>query len=310
MQKYYNNIGDLVGNTPLMQAANLEKKLRLPSKIYLKLEYFNPTGSVKDRAVLAMLQAAERTGQLQKGGTIIEPTSGNTGIALAALGKALGYKVIIVMPESMSLERRQIVKALGAELILTPASGGMAGAIKEAEKLQAQIAGSMILGQFENPANVEAHRTGTGPEIYAETDGKIDIFVAGVGTGGTLTGVGEYLKSQNPKIKIVAVEPADSPVLSGGKAGPHKIQGIGAGFVPKILNRSIIDEIYKVTTEEAIEAARLLAETEGIMAGFSSGAALWAAIEEAKKSRDKIIVALLPDSGAKYLSTDLYSANL
>lgn len=310
MQKYCKNITELVGDTPLMQVCNLEKKLQLSSKIYVKLEYLNPSGSVKDRAVLGMLEAARKDGKLKDGGTIIEPTSGNTGIALAALGKAMGYKVIIVMPESMSLERRQIIRAQGAELVLTAAASGMSGAIKEAEKLRAQIPGSIILGQFENPANADAHRATTGPEIYSETDGKIDIFVAGVGTGGTITGVGEYLKSLNPDIKIVAVEPADSPVLSGGKAGPHKIQGIGAGFVPEILNRSIIDEIYRVTTEEATWAARLLADTEGILSGFSSGAALWVAIEEAKKYRDEIIVALLPDSGAKYLSTDLFAAEI
>lgn len=305
--EYFASVSELVGNTPLLHTARLEKKLNLASKIFVKLEYFNPSGSVKDRAVLGMLKAAEKDGLLKKGATIIEPTSGNTGIALAALGNSLGYNVIIVMPESMSIERRQIIKALGGQLVLTPAAAGMKGAIAEAERLNAQIAGSHILGQFSNPANADAHRQFTGPEIYAATKGKIDIFVAGVGTGGTLTGAGEYLKAQNPQIKVVAVEPADSPVLSGGKPGAHKIQGIGAGFIPPILNASIIDEICRVSIEDAKKAARLLASTEGILAGISSGAALWAAIEQAKEISGRIIVALLPDSGEKYLSTDLYA---
>lgn len=299
---------DLLGCTPLLELANIEKKLALPARVLAKLEYFNPSGSVKDRPAFSMIRDAEKKGLLKPGGLIIEPTSGNMGIGLAAAGAALGYRVIVVMPESMSLERRKLVKAYGAELVLTPAASGMAGAIAKADELRKQNPDGIVLGQFTNPANPLAHRNGTGPEIYNALNGNIDIFVAGVGTGGTLTGVGEYLKSRNPAIGIVAVEPVDSPVLSGGKAGPHGIQGIGAGFVPEILNRSIIDEVMTAGTDEAFKACRMLASSEGILAGISSGACLACVLKLAglKENRQKTIVALLPDSGEKYLSTALF----
>lgn len=299
---------ELLGCTPLLELASIGKKLALPARLLAKLEYLNPSGSVKDRAAFSMIRDAEKKGLLKPGGLVIEPTSGNMGIGLAAAGAALGYRVIVVMPESMSLERRKLVKAYGAELVLTPAASGMAGAIAKAQELRQQNPGGIVLGQFTNPANPLAHKTGTGPEIYNALNGKIDIFVAGVGTGGTVTGTGEYLKSRNPAIKVIAVEPADSPVLSGGKAGPHGIQGIGAGFVPEILDRSVIDEVMKAGTDEAFKACRLLAASEGILAGISSGACLACALKLAaqKENREKNIVALLPDSGERYLSTALF----
>lgn len=307
-EKLYRSIEEFLGCTPLLELANIEKELNLPARVLAKLEYLNPSGSVKDRAAFSMIHDAEKKGLLKPGGMIIEPTSGNMGIGLAAAGAALGYRVIVVMPESMSLERRKLVKAYGARLVLTPAASGMAGAIAKAEELLKQNSGAIILGQFTNPANPLAHRTGTGPEIYDALEGNIDIFVAGVGTGGTVTGIGEYLKSRNRDIKVVAVEPADSPVLSGGKAGPHGIQGIGAGFVPKILDRSVIDEVMTAGTDEAFAACRLLASREGILAGISSGACLACALELAsrKENTQKNIVALLPDSGERYLSTAIF----
>lgn len=303
------SIEALVGATPLMELRRVGARLGLAGRILAKLEFFNPAGSVKDRVAKAMIDKAELEGKLKPGACIIEPTSGNTGIALAAIGKAKGYRVIIVMPESMSLERRQLVKAYGAELELSPASAGMAGAIARTEELKAAIPGSVIMGQFENPANPEAHYNGTGPEIFAESNGNIDVFVAGVGTGGTISGVARYLKEKNPDIKIVAVEPADSPVLSGGKAGSHKIQGIGAGFVPANFDRTVVNSIMQATAPEAFEAARMLAETEGLLCGISSGAALAAAISVAKmpENAGKTVVVLLPDGGERYLSTELYS---
>ncbi|MGN0412374.1 MAG: cysteine synthase A [Lachnospiraceae bacterium] len=305
----YKNVTELVGNTPLLEAGNFSKKLDLPQNILAKLEYFNPAGSVKDRIAKAIILDALESGKLTKDSVIIEPTSGNTGIGLASVATSLGIRIIITMPETMSVERRNLMKAYGAELVLTEGSKGMKGAIAKAEELAAEIPNSFIPGQFVNPVNPKAHRETTGPEIWKDTDGKVDIFVAGVGTGGTITGVGEYLKSQNPNVKIVAVEPASSPVLSEGKAGAHKIQGIGAGFVPDTLNTKIYDEIIKVENEDAFETGRAFARSEGILIGISSGAALWAAAELAKReeNKGKVIVALLPDTGDRYLSTPLYA---
>lgn len=302
------SIMELIGNTPLMELNKLKKDLAYKANILAKLEFFNPAGSVKDRIALAMIKEAENSGKLAPGGCIIEPTSGNTGIGLASLGAALGYRVIIVMPESMSAERRSLIKAYGADLELTPASEGMKGAIAKAEQLQKEIPGSCILGQFVNPANPKIHSESTGPEIWKQTAGQIDYFVAGVGTGGTLTGAGHFLKEKNPALKIVAVEPADSPVLSGGKAGAHKIQGIGAGFVPKILDKSLMDEVMPINTEQAFTACHLLAYNEGLLVGISSGAALAAAIliAERPENLNKNIVVIFPDAGDRYLSTELF----
>ena len=309
MSTVYKNILDLIGNTPLVEVGNIEKELGLEASVLVKLEYLNPAGSVKDRAARSMIEDAEKRGLLKEGSVIIEPTSGNTGIGLAAIAAIKGYRMILTMPETMSAERRNILKAYGAELVLTEGAKGMAGAIKKANELAEEIPGSFIPGQFENPANAAAHRASTGPEIWEDTDGKVDIFVAGVGTGGTLTGVGEYLKSKNPAIKIVAVEPADSPVLSQGKSGPHKIQGIGAGFIPSVLNTDIYDEIIPVESDDAFATGKLLAKKEGILVGISSGAALWAAIQLAKQpeNKGKVIAALLPDSGDRYYSTPLFT---
>ena len=309
MSTVYKNILDLIGNTPLVEVGNIEKELGLEASVLVKLEYLNPAGSVKDRAARSMIEDAEKRGLLKEGSVIIEPTSGNTGIGLAAIAAIKGYRMILTMPETMSAERRNILKAYGAELVLTEGAKGMAGAIEKANELAEKIPGSFIPGQFENPANAAAHRASTGPEIWKDTDGKIDIFVAGVGTGGTLTGVGEYLKSKNPAIKIVAVEPADSPVLSQGKSGPHKIQGIGAGFIPSVLNTDIYDEIIPVESDDAFATGKLLAKKEGILVGISSGAALWAAIQLAKQpeNKGKVITALLPDSGDRYYSTPLFT---
>lgn len=309
MNNYYKKTYDLIGNTPLVEVTNIEKEQNLEAKILVKLEYFNPGGSVKDRIAKAMIEDAESRGLLKEGAVIIEPTSGNTGIGLAAMAAAKGYRIILTMPETMSVERRNILKAYGAELVLTDGTKGMKGAIAKAKELASEIPGSFIPGQFENPANPAAHKISTGPEIWRDTDGKIDIFVAGVGTGGTITGVGEYLKEQNPDINIVAVEPAGSPVLSEGKTGKHKIQGIGAGFVPEILSTSVYDEVLRVTDEDAFAAARYLAGREGILTGISSGAALHSAIELARRpeNRGKTIVALLPDSGDRYYSTPLFT---
>ena len=308
MGKIYKSAADLIGNTPLVEVGHIEEKLGLKARILVKLEYFNATGSVKDRVAKAMIEDAEKKGILKPGATIIEPTSGNTGIGLAAIATAKGYRTIIVLPETMSVERRNIIKAYGAEIVLTPGYKGMTGAIAKAEELKKEIEGSMIAGQFVNPANPEAHRRTTGPEIWNDTDGEVDAFVAGVGTGGTITGVGEYLKSKNDKIEIIAVEPATSPVLSQGKPGPHKIQGIGAGFVPEILNTKIYDSVVPVDNDDAFEYAKLISHTEGIQVGISAGAALYAAIEWAKKPENegKTIVALLPDSGDRYYSTSLF----
>ena len=308
MGKIYKSAADLIGNTPLVEVGHIEEKFGLKARVLVKLEYFNATGSVKDRVAKAMIEDAEKKGILKPGATIIEPTSGNTGIGLAAIATAKGYRTIIVLPETMSVERRNIIKAYGAEIVLTPGYKGMIGAIAKAEELKNEIKGSMIAGQFVNPANPEAHRRTTGPEIWNDTDGDVDAFVAGVGTGGTITGVGEYLKSKNDKIEIIAVEPATSPVLSQGKPGPHKIQGIGAGFVPEILNTKIYDSVVPVDNDDAFEYAKLISHTEGIQVGISAGAALYAAIEWAKKSENegKTIVALLPDSGDRYYSTSLF----
>ena len=306
--KIYNSADLIVGNTPLLELGNIEKKLDLKGRVIAKLEYLNPAGSAKDRVAVSMINEAEKKGVLTADSVIIEPTSGNTGIGLALVCAARGYRLIIVMPDTMSQERRTLIKALGAELILTDGANGMAGAIKKAEQLNKEIPNSIIAGQFTNPANPKAHFETTGPEIYADTDGKVDIFVAGVGTGGTITGVGEYLKQKNPDIKIVAVEPETSAVLSGEKAGAHKLQGIGAGFIPEILNTKIYDEIIKVSAEDAYYAARLIGKSEGVLVGISSGAAAFAAISLAKKeeNRGKNIVVLLPDTGDRYLSTDLF----
>lgn len=307
--KIYQSLTDLVGKTPLLELTNYEKKNELEATILAKLEYFNPAGSVKDRIAKAMIEDAEASGKLKPGATLIEPTSGNTGIGLAAIAAAKGYKIIITMPETMSVERRNLMKAYGAELVLTEGAKGMKGAIAKAEELAQTIPGAYIPGQFVNPANPQAHRSSTGPEIWEDTDGKVDIFVAGVGTGGTITGVGEYLKEKNPAVKIVAVEPSSSPVLSQGVAGAHKIQGIGAGFVPDTLNTDVYDEIIPVENEAAFESGRAIARAEGILVGISSGAALWAATELAKRpeNKGKIIVALLPDTGDRYLSTPLFA---
>ena len=308
MAKIYKNAAELVGNTPLLEVGNIEKELGLEARILVKLEYFNPAGSAKDRIALNMIEDAEAKGQLKPGAVIIEPTSGNTGIGLASLAAIKGYKVILTMPETMSVERRNILKAYGAEIVLTDGSKGMNGAIAKANELAAEYENSFIPGQFENPANPEIHRKTTGPEIWKDADGQVDIFVAGVGTGGTITGVGEYLKSQNPDVKVVAVEPATSPVLSQGKSGPHKIQGIGAGFIPKALNTDVYDEVFPVENEDAFTTGKLIAKHEGILVGISSGAALYAAIQLAKRpeNKGKTIVALLPDSGDRYYSTPLF----
>lgn len=307
--KIYQSLTDLVGKTPLLELTNYEKKNGLEATILAKLEYFNPAGSVKDRIAKAMIEEAEASGKLKPGATLIEPTSGNTGIGLAAIAAAKGYKIIITMPETMSVERRNLMKAYGAELVLTEGAKGMKGAIAKAEELAQTIPGAYIPGQFVNPANPQAHRSTTGPEIWEDTDGQVDIFVAGVGTGGTITGVGEYLKGKNPGVKIVAVEPSASPVLSQGVAGAHKIQGIGAGFVPDTLNTGVYDEIIPVENEAAFEVGRAIARAEGILVGISSGAALWAATELAKRleNKGKTIVVLLPDTGDRYLSTPLFS---
>ena len=308
MSKIYTSADQLIGHTPLLELTHLEKAEGLKAKILAKLEYFNPAGSAKDRVAKAMIDDAEAKGLLKEGSVIIEPTSGNTGIGLAAVAAARGYRTIIVMPETMSVERRQLMKAYGAELVLTEGAKGMSGAIAKAEQLAKEIPGGFVAGQFVNPANPEAHRQTTGPEIWEDTDGEVDIFVAGVGTGGTITGVGEYLKSKNPKVKIVAVEPAGSPVLSGGKPGPHKLQGIGAGFVPQVLNTSVYDEIIPVENEDAFQTSRRIGSTEGVLVGISSGAAAWAALQLAKRPENegKTIVALLPDTGDRYLSTELF----
>ena len=309
MSKIYKGTLGLVGNTPLVEVANIEKELGLKATILVKLEYFNPAGSVKDRIAKAMIEDAEKKGQLKKDSVIIEPTSGNTGIGLASIAAAKGYRIILTMPETMSVERRNILKAYGAELVLTEGAKGMKGAIAKAEELSKEIPNSFIPGQFVNPANPAMHRATTGPEIWNDTDGNVDIFIAGVGTGGTVTGVGEYLKDQNSDVKIVALEPKDSPVLSEGHPGSHKIQGIGAGFVPDTLNTDVYDEIFTASNEDSFETAKLLARKEGISVGISSGAALFGAIEYAKKpeNKGKVIVALLPDSGDRYYSTPLFT---
>lgn len=308
MANVYKGMTDLIGNTPLMEAVNMEKALGLTAKLLVKLEYFNPAGSVKERIAKEMIEDAEKKGLLKEGSVMIEPTSGNTGIGLAAIAAVKGYRMILTMPETMSVERRNILKAYGAEIVLTEGAKGMSGAIAKAEELAKEIPNSFIPGQFVNPANPEAHRKTTGPEIWRDTEGKVDIFVAGVGTGGTLTGVGEYLKDKKPEVKVVAVEPAASPVLSEGKSGAHQIQGIGAGFVPEILNTKIYDEIIPIENADAFAAAKLLAKTEGVLVGISSGAALSAAIQLAKRpeNKGKTIVALLPDSADRYYSTPLF----
>ena len=309
MANIYKSAAELIGNTPLLEVTNIERDLGLKARVLVKLEYFNPAGSVKDRIAKAMIEDAEAKGLLGEGSTIIEPTSGNTGIGLAAIAAAKGYRIILTMPETMSVERRNILKAYGAELVLTEGSKGMKGAIAKAAKLALEIPNSFIPGQFVNPANPAIHRATTGPEIWRDTDGKVDIFIAGVGTGGTLTGVGEYLKSQNPNIKIVALEPEGSPVLSEGRSGAHKIQGIGAGFVPEVLNTKVYSEVFRAANEDAFAAAKLLAKKEGVSVGISSGAALHGAIELAKRPENagKTIVALLPDSGDRYYSTALFT---
>ena len=309
MGNIYTSADQLIGKTPLLELTHVEKEERLEARILAKLEYFNPGGSVKDRVALAMIEDAERRGVLKPGSVIIEPTSGNTGIGLASVAAARGYRIIIVMPETMSVERRQLMKAYGAELVLTDGAQGMKGAIAKADELAAQIPDSFVAGQFVNPANPAVHRATTGPEIWEDTDGDVDIFVAGVGTGGTITGVGEYLKEKCPKVRVVAVEPATSPVLSAGHAGAHKIQGIGAGFVPEVLNTEIYDEVIPVSDEDAFATGRLIGRKEGVLVGISSGAAVWAAIELAKRpeNKGKTIVVLLPDTGDRYLSTPLFA---
>ena len=309
MSNIYTSVDQLIGRTPLLELTRIEEAYHLKARILAKLEYLNPAGSVKDRVAKMMIEEAERTGRLGPGAVIIEPTSGNTGIGLAAVAAARGYRIIIVMPETMSVERRQLMKAYGAELVLTEGAKGMKGAIAKAEELALEIPGSFLPGQFVNPANPKAHRTGTGPEIYEDTDGEVDIFVAGAGTGGTITGVGEYLKSKIPSVRVVAVEPASSAVLSGGEAGPHKIQGIGAGFVPEVLNTAVYDEIMPVSDEDAFAAGRLVGRREGVLVGISSGAAVFAAVEQAKRPENegKTIVVLLPDTGDRYLSTPLFA---
>ena len=308
MGKIYNNVMEFIGHTPLMEVKKIEEAEALEAKVLVKLEYLNPAGSVKDRAAKSMIEDAEERGILKAGSTIIEPTSGNTGIGLAVVAAVKGYRTILTMPETMSIERRNILKAYGAEVVLTEGTKGMAGAIAKAEELAAEIPNSFIPGQFDNPANAKAHMMTTGPEIWEDTDGNVDIFVAGVGTGGTLTGIGQYLKEKNPEIQIVAMEPADSPVLSEGKGGAHTIQGIGAGFVPKVLDTTVYDEVITVQGEDAFETSRRLTKMEGIMTGISSGAALYAAIQLAKRpeNKGKTIVALLPDSGDRYYSTPLF----
>ena len=309
MSKVYTSVTELIGKTPLIELKNIEKKNSLNATVVAKLEYFNPAGSVKDRIAKAMIEDAEAKGVLKEGATIIEPTSGNTGIGLASVATAKGYRTILTMPETMSIERRNLLKAYGAEIVLTDGSKGMSGAIAKAEELKNEIDGAVILGQFVNPANPETHFKTTGPEIWADTEGKVDIFVAGVGTGGTLSGTGKYLKSQNPDVKVVAVEPETSPVLSEGHGGPHKIQGIGAGFVPEVLNTTVYDEILPIENDDAFTTAKLLAKKEGVLVGISSGAALYAAIELAKRpeNKGKTIVALLPDTGDRYYSTPLFT---
>ncbi len=309
MERIFTSVDQLIGGTPLLELCRLERIHDLKARLLVKLEYLNPAGSAKDRVAKAMIDDAEQKGILQEGSVIIEPTSGNTGIGLASVAAARGYRVVIVMPDTMSMERRLLMTAYGAELVLTEGAKGMAGAIEKAEQLQKEIPHSFVAGQFVNPANPAAHRASTGPEIWQDTDGKMDIFVAGVGTGGTITGVGSYLKEKNPSVKVVAVEPADSPVLSGGKAGPHPLQGIGAGFVPQVLNTSVYDEVITVTGEDAYRTGRELGAKEGVLVGISSGAALWAAMELAKRpeSLGKTIVALLPDTGDRYLTTPMFS---
>ncbi len=306
--KIYNSVSELVGKTPLVKLSNYTADKKLSATLLAKLEYLNPTGSIKDRAALAMIRDAERQGRLKPDGVIIEPTSGNTGIGLAAIGASLGYHVVITMPDTMSVERQKLISAYGAEIVLTPGAEGMSGAIKKAEELAAEIPGSFIPNQFENPANPEIHVETTGPEIYDDTDGKVDIVVSGVGSGGTISGVGKFLKEKNPDIKIIAVEPADSPVLSGGKAGPHGLQGIGAGFIPKALDTEIYDEIITVSTEEAYKAGRDAARLCGLLLGISSGAALYAAelLARLPENKGKLICAIMPDTGARYLSTDMF----
>ena len=309
MSKIYTSADQLIGKTPLLELTHIEKALGLKARVLAKLEYFNPAGSVKDRVAKAMIDAAEAAGKLVPGAVIIEPTSGNTGLGLASVAAARGYRMILVMPDTMSVERRQLARAFGAELVLTPGAQGMKGAIAKAEELAREIPHSFIPGQFDNPANPQAHRETTGPEIYADTDGEVDIFVAGVGTGGTVTGVGEYLKAQNPGVKIVAVEPASSPVLSGGAPGLHKIQGIGAGFVPRVLNTAVYDEVIPVENDDAFATGKMIGRSEGVLVGISSGAAVYAAIQLAKRPENagKTIVALLPDTGDRYLSTPMFA---
>ena len=310
MSRIYSSADQLIGNTPLLEVKNIEREEGLKATVLVKLEYFNPAGSVKDRVAKAMIDDAEAKGQLKPGSVIIEPTSGNTGIGLASVAAARGYRIIIVMPETMSVERRQLMKAYGAELVLSEGAKGMKGAIAKADELAQKIPGAFIPGQFVNPANPAAHRATTGPEIWRDTDGQVDIFVAGVGTGGTITGVGQYLKAQNPAVRVVAVEPASSPVLSEGRSGAHLIQGIGAGFVPQVLDTGLYDEVIPVANEDALSTGRRMGRTEGVLVGISSGAALWAAIELAKRPENegKTIVALLPDTGDRYLSTPMFGA--